>query len=231
MKEPDYIAHWDQLFENFQYSPQDFYQSVEQAVSAKWVPELHWARVEHKEGNLVSARRQYLRMHRGKYSFEICASPFGTGFFISWWFTEPPLRFGFLYTLAFFFALGIFVNIAYAVGVAVGAGMSGLMFGAVLGGFFALLGVPVVLWFVGNALRQGVIQGESTVLAMPIVGWLYEWIFAPLTYYSMDTAIMFQKSVHQAVLDVIDAMTTSRGVRALTESQRKPIMKRMSPHF
>ena len=44
---------------------------------------------------LASANRQYLRMHRGKHAFDICAAPFGNGFFVSWWLTEPPLRFGF----------------------------------------------------------------------------------------------------------------------------------------
>jgi hypothetical protein len=39
---------------------------------------------------------------------------------------------------------------------------------------------------------------------------------------------MFQKSVHEAVLNVIDCMTATNGVRALTEAERKPIMKSMS---
>ena len=187
-KEPNFISHWDQLFENFQGSPQEFYHSIEQAVAARWVPEIHWARVEHKESGVASASRQYLRMHRGKHAFEICAAPFGTGFFVSWWFTEPPLPFGFLYTIAFFVALVILFNLAYAVGVAVGAAMVGIVVGAMVGGLFAFIGVPLLLWVIGNALRQGVIGGESTVLAIPIAGWIYERIFAPTTYYSMDTA-------------------------------------------
>ena len=35
-------------------------------------------RVEHKEGGLASGNREYLRMHRGKHAFDICAAPFGT---------------------------------------------------------------------------------------------------------------------------------------------------------
>jgi len=65
------------------------------------------------------------------------------------------------------------------------------------------------------------------VLAMPLIGWIYEKIFAPhhTTFYSMDTAIMFEKSVHYAVLEVIDNMTANKGVRALSESERKSTMK------
>ena len=77
-------------------------------------------------------------------------------------------------------------------------------------------------------MREGNIEGESTVLAMPLVGWVYERIFAPPTYYAIDTALMFQEAVHNAVLEVIDCMTANKGIRALTEAERKPVMKRFS---
>jgi hypothetical protein len=222
------ISQWCQLIENFQASSEEFYQAFAKAVEVRAVPQLNWTRVEHKEGGLASARREYLRMHRGKTAFDICAAPFGTGYFVSWWFTEPPLRFGLLYTLACFLGLMIGFAFAYFTGFAIGAAMSGLTFGAFLGLCFAGLGVPAVLWLLGNALRSGFIQGESTVLAMPLVGWIYERIFAPPTFYSMDTALMFQQAVHNAVLEVVDGMTANRGVRALTEAERKPIMKRFA---
>ena len=224
-KPTNVISHWDQLIENFQASSMEFYELFEKAVATRLVPELHLARVEHKEGGLASAKRQYLRMHRGKHAFDICAAPFGSGFFVSWWFTEPPLRFGFLYTLAFCFGVFILVDIAYAIGLTLGAMISGFGTGFVTGGVFVVFGVPLALWFLGNALRHGVIPGESTVLATPLVGWLYERVFAPTTFYSTDTAIMFQKAVHNAVLDVVDGMTANKGIRALSEAERKPVMK------
>src|SRR5262245_53210442 len=118
-KPKNVISQWSQLFENFQASTQDFYTSFEKAVEARAVPQLHRARVEHKESGLASANREYLRMHRGKYAFDICAAPFGNGFFVSWWFTEPPLRFGFLYTLAFLAAGAIGMNILGSIGFAI----------------------------------------------------------------------------------------------------------------
>jgi len=224
-KHDNVIAHWDQLFENFQASSLEFYNSVEKALEGRAVPEIHWSRVEHKESGLASANRQYLRTHRGKYAFDICAAPFGTGFFVSWWFTEPPLPFAFLYTLAFLFGVVIAMNVALGIGMAIGAAMNGYAFGLFLGGCAAILGVPAFLWLIGNGIRQGSIRGESTVLAMPLIGRIYERIFAPATFYAMDTAFMFQKSVHQAVQDVIDCMTANKGVRALTEAERKPVMR------
>ena len=66
------------------------------------------------------------------------------------------------------------INFAYGIGLAVGVGLSGVAFGIFSGACAAFLGVPLVLWFVGNAIRQGIIVGESTVLAIPLVGWVYE---------------------------------------------------------
>jgi hypothetical protein len=227
-KQTNVISHWHQLIENFQTSSLAFYESVEKGLQARAVPEIHQARVEHKEGGLASANREYLRIHRGKHAFDICAAPFGTGFFVSWWFTEPPLPFALLYTLGFFFAVVIAMNIAFTFGAAIGVVMSGYSFGFLLGGSFALFGVPAFLWFIGNFMRQGRIQGGRTVLAMPLVGALYERIFAPATFYAMDTALMFQDAVHNAVLEVVDCVTANKGVRALTEAERKPTMKKFS---
>jgi hypothetical protein len=227
-KQENVISQWCQLFENFQASSLEFYTSFERAVAARAVPEIHASRIEHKEGGLASAKREYLRMHRGKHAFDICAAPFGTGFFVSWWLTEPPLHYGFLYTLGFFLALMISAVIAYSIGFAVGAAIFGITFGVFLATAFGLFGVPLVMWLVGSGLRSGVIGGERIVLAIPIVGWVYERIFAPETFYSMDTALMFEKAVHNAVLEVVDCMTANKGIRALTELERKPIMKRFA---
>ena len=227
-KQVDAISHWHQLFENFQASSLEFYSSLETAIKARSVPELHSARIEHKEGGLASAKREYLRMHRGKHAFDICAAPFGTGFFVSWWLTEPPLAFAILYTLGFLFGLMIAMDIAFGIGFAIGLAMQGYAFGMLLGGSAALLGTPALLWIWGNAIRHGSLPGESTVLAMPLIGWVYQRIFAPTTYYSMDTALMFQDAVHSAELEVVDCMTEGKGVRALTESERKPVLKKFT---
>jgi hypothetical protein len=227
-KQVEAIAHWHQLLENFHTSSLEFYSSLETAIKARSVPELHSARIEHKEGGLASAKREYLRMHRGKHAFDICAAPFGTGFFVSWWLTEPPLPFALLYTLGFLFGLMIAMDVAFGIGLAIGAALQGYAFGLLVGGAFAILGVPALLWIIGNAMRHQKISGESTVLAMPLVGWVYERIFAPTTYYSMDTALMFQDSVHRAVLEVVDCITEGKGVRALTEAERKPILKKFA---
>jgi len=44
------------------------------------------------------------------------------------------------------------------------------------------------------------------------------------TYYTLDTALMFQDSVHSAVLEVMDEVTEGKGIRAMSELERKPIL-------
>lgn len=36
---------------------------------------------------------------------------------------------------------------------------------------------------------------------------------------------MFQTSVRQAVIEVVDQVTSAKGIRALTELERKPVMR------
>jgi hypothetical protein len=122
--------------------------------------------------------------------------------------------------------LAIAMNFAFGIGFAIGTGIDGYATGLLIGGACAVFGVPGLLWIVGNGIRRGKIPGESTVLAVPIVGWLYERVFAPTTFYAMDTALMFQDAVHKAVLEVVDCVTENKGVRALTEAERKPTLKR-----
>ena len=45
-----------------------------------------------------------------------------------------------------------------------------------------------------------------------------------LTFYKIDTAMMFQQVVHQSVLDAIDEATKAKAIAPLSEAERKPIM-------
>lgn len=61
--------------------------------------------------------------------------------------------------------------------------------------------------------------------SLPLVGWLFHVFVRPLTYYKIDTALMFQSVTHGAVLEALDGLTQAKGIRALTESERKPVMR------
>ncbi len=59
---------------------------------------------------------------------------------------------------------------------------------------------------------------------IPFVGsWLAQKLF-PVTYYRIDTASMFMSYAQSSVLKVIDDITNDKGIRTLSEDQRKPIL-------
>jgi hypothetical protein len=206
------IGHWSVLIESFEASPLAFYQSVEAALARREVPQTRKSRVEHKEGGLFSASREYLRIEREKLFFDVCAAPFGTGFFVSSWLVEslPELNIA-LKALAVFALLGVTAWLLSA-------------FGLIVGALFIC-----VLLFGGLALAQAAVEtgqlDDGYVRVLPFIGWVYLRFFKPPTYYRIDSMEMFQKAVHSAVLEVIDAMTAEKGLRALAESERKPVMR------
>ncbi len=152
------ISHWHHSFEGFQISAQDFYQSVTEILKTKNIPNAHFTRVDHYESSVLSAKRQYLRVQRFELLFNICAAPFGPGFFTSWWLGEKPTGFQ------------LFISL-----------------------------IP----FMGDWLTKRLM---------------------PDTYYRKDTAIMFQDTVNSAVQEALDQQTSAKGIRALSESERKPVM-------
>jgi hypothetical protein len=86
------LSNWSTLIENFQYSPQRFYQEVAEAVERKQIPNAKIGKTKFKEGNFLSAYRQYLMVNCGKedFYFAICGGQFGTGFFVSYWQLQRP---------------------------------------------------------------------------------------------------------------------------------------------
>jgi hypothetical protein len=216
------ISHWHTLIEGFSTSALDFYELVKTGIARREIPDLKIAQVEWKESGLGSGKRVYLRVSREHLNFDICAAPFGTGYFFSWWLARIPLV---LLDMLFLFL----------VLVASGAVMRVLLYiaskeeqGAIAGCFGAFFGVFMflaMLFGLGAAVRYGNIGAEPTVLSMPITGFLYGLVYRPVTYFNEDTALMFRESVHNAVAEAVDAVTSAQGVRGLSEEARKVTWK------
>ena len=72
-------------------------------------------------------------------------------------------------------------------------------------------------------------QVESGLFAwlasLPFIGWFFQRFVKPLTYYKIDTALMFQSVAHGAVMEALDGITQAKGLRSLSESERKPVMR------
>ncbi len=152
------LAHWHKSIVNLQESPQKFYNSLVQVISQRNIPGIDISRIDYREGGVFSAKRTYLRVKRKEHIFDICAAPFGNGFFFSWWLGH---KMGFFWTL---------------------------------------------------------------IIAIPFLGLHLLSFFRPQTYFRHDTALMFMDSIASAVLEVIDGITKAKGLRAMSELERKPIM-------
>jgi hypothetical protein len=62
------------------------------------------------------------------------------------------------------------------------------------------------------------------VSKIPFFGlWIVNKLF-PTTYYQVDTASMLMSYAQKSVLNVIEEITNNKGVRTLTEAERKPIL-------
>lgn len=206
------VSHWSTLIENFQASPLAFYEALEAALKRRDIPATKNERVDYREAGVLSANREYLHVRREKLVFDVCAAPFGTGFFISWWLAEDHAG---LHPVArALMLLGMLIAASWLLFTA----------GFVLGTIFMVMIAIGGTIGLEQMVRAGTMD-EGVVRSVPLLGTLYLWMFKPASYYRIDTMEMFQKAVHNAVLEVIDTMTTEKGIRALSENDRKPIMR------
>lgn len=208
------FAHWHAMVEGFQTSPLDFYVAVEEAARKREIPDIRFSRVEYHESGVLSALRVYHRIERKKLAFDICAAPFGTGFFFSWWLTEPRKSYKFAGCLT----VVLFLFLAY---------FTLEMFGT-KGCFFAFAWGAVAAAFLVIGVRGGWFLSEDVILDIPFLGTVYEYLFDPETYYKEDTRIMYREMVHAAVLEVIDGLLEAKGLRALAPENRKPTVRALA---
>jgi hypothetical protein len=209
----DSRAHWAHLYEGLQASTLDFYAQVEAAVAIRSIRDAVIERIEYSEGGALSDKRQYLRVRRRRDVFDICGAPFGNGFFVSWWLAENrpalPSVAAILVVLGYMAVAGWFIkSVGYFAGPAL-----------------LLFLVPLALFIMSRLGNQ---DADDFIMSLPLVGSLYLRFFRPITYYRIDTSEMFQQAVQSAVMEVIDQVTSAKGIRALTELERKPVLTKFA---
>jgi hypothetical protein len=214
-------SHWHHTFEGLQTSTLAFYEDVEAAIARREIPELKVSRVEWGESGVLSAKRQYLRVERRGLAFDVCSAPFGKAQFFSSWLAEmvPSPLMGILGLLAYTVLYALLAMFGLFIASKIGAGLF------VLGVPLAFLGYFVALGAICFAIRAGNPPWEEYVRAIPLFGRLYDLVFAPDTYYRIDTMQAFQDLAHTAVLECVDAVTAAQGVRALAGDERKLTMR------
>jgi len=78
-------------------------------------------------------------------------------------------------------------------------------------------------WWLGDSVSPL----YRIIASIPLIGPILLKLFSPETYYAIDTMLMFQESVHSAVLEVLNTYLKSKGMRLLSEFERKPIMNKI----
>ena len=208
-KAAEVISHWHHSLEDFTTSGAEFYRSVEATLKAKEAPAVTTQMVEWRESGILSASREYLRISYGRYSFDLCAAPFGRDYFFSWWLVkrqpDAALLFGCLGIIAMPIALAGFVQ------------MAGVFKGFLL---FLVVLACAAFWIV-NTARDGNAAVEDAILAIPIVSFLYTRFLKPVTYYSTDTRLIFEEAVHRIVLQHVGVLRTANNLPALTPAESK----------
>lgn len=208
------LSHWATLVENMEASPQEFYTHVSDLVKMREIPDIKIERVTWKEGSFLSADRVYLRVSRGRYLYDVCAAPFGTGFFFSSWMAvrvpSPLWAIIALFVLPFFLICSFIFLILLA-------GTTGFML------WGAGVVTAMILFFIFLSKEES--PFADYIFVVPRVGPYLEKIFRPNTYFRMDTESMFQSMTHAAVLEAVDATTKEKGAREVTGDERKPILR------
>lgn len=214
MSQPaEIIAHWHTLVDDFSTSSLDWYTALEQGIVARDMPLVRIERIEHNESGIGSTKRMYLRVIRGKLTFDVCAAPYGRSFFFSWWLAVQPLQYALLYA-----GLGL-------LGFLIAASVALSTFGLIKGMFVLIIVSVATMVLLGNAVQAGSEGIEDFILAIPVWGDLYARFVKPVTYFSTDTRLMFQESVHRTVIETIEGVTMAKGLRALSPEEKRPTMR------
>jgi|GEM_PF-666891 len=203
---------WRHLIENFSASPSEVYQNVEKCVDARKIPGIETTREFWHEGGAISAKREYLRFARERLVFEICAAPFGTGFFLSFRAAVIPKTID---------PLAIFLLLAVCGGTLIALVNSfGLLWGAII----LLLTLCVVIFLMRTAVAHGLANVDRVLMKTPVLGTLYELFLRRDTYYRLDTTEMYVRAVENAVSEAFQGMFGEHGVNLLSETVSKPLM-------
>jgi hypothetical protein len=217
-KEVPSLQHWIAFVDGFQYAPSEFYDAVEKELKARQVPGMEMSRIEFAQGGILSDKRVYLRMVRERLTFDVCAAPFGTSFFFSCRMADIPVTVQLWQLLLLVMALGICVIISFTILAKVFGGMVVILFPLLLMVLF-ILGIYVLR----NAVAMGLKDLDATLIKSPIVGPIYEAWFRKVTYYRIDTRLMYLEIVGGVVKKLAEDAIAIKGVK-FKQYEQSPIL-------
>jgi len=82
---PNLHSNWNTLIDGMNYSTRDFYNRLEDELKSHGIENIYFYEKAHREGNMTTRKRKYMRVQYKEYYYDCCCAPFGNGTFISWW--------------------------------------------------------------------------------------------------------------------------------------------------
>jgi hypothetical protein len=206
------IEHWYSLVPSQNFSSEEFYDHIEDAIKAQQVPALAASRVDLSEGGILADEREYLRFKRERLTFDVCAAPVGINYFFSYRFYAEPavLKLWEVVTILFAFAF------SYAALMRVASFLVSTLVILAICGVFA--------WLMRNAIGMGLRDVDASLLDLPVIGSLYERYFRKDSYYRQDTRIAYCSIVSGIVKQEVARITGEKGVKLLREFTYSPVL-------
>lgn len=206
------ISYWCTLFDDCVYSPRDFYALVQKNLDRRQVPDLLVDYILLHEGTVFSKRRLYHQMRRERIMAEICAAPFGSGFFVS---SRMFDRRKHAYYWDYIFVFLTFALLTIPVAARYGPVVATVVFGIVFTTIWSLMRLGTDVSFAWL---------DDKLCSVPWFGPIYETWFHPHTYYRQDQHSMYREAVNRSVKEAVGELTAQKGLRPLTESELRPIL-------
>jgi hypothetical protein len=204
------LNYESQLLDNVQYSPRQFYASLIENLRVREVPGLETEAVLLRQSGIFSAKRLYLQFRRERLVFEICAAPFGTGFFCSERLYDRRREarwYHFLMVAGFLSLSGFLLWVRLDV----------------IWSIIALSGAVTLVW---SLMRLSVLDTmrwlEDRLYDVPVLGPIYTTFFRPDTYFRQDLNSCYRQAVHRAVTQTINDLRREKGLVALSQEQSAP---------
>jgi len=211
-KPADVIEHWYALVPGFNTATKEFYEAIENELKERQVPGLDISRVDFAEGGILSQKREYLRMTRERLVFDICAAPFGSGYFFSCRFAEIPAVIRLWQLLVVLVGSLMIVILAFK--------FLGLIFGPIA----LVAGFVFLIYTLRNAVGLGLKDLDASLIKSPIVGPIYENWFRKETYYRHDTRLMYCDTVNTVVKAKVEEATGAKGIKLIRLNEYSPIL-------
>ncbi len=86
------LSHWHHTFDKTNFSTQEFYDTLENSLFERKIPDVTVRRVTHNERIILSSKREYFRINWKGETFDVCAASYGNGMYVSWWFVDRSTR-------------------------------------------------------------------------------------------------------------------------------------------